>query len=89
MDQFWRSTSFWKKNHDDLGRLAIRNSGPFSTEAGVGRRGRWGNGQTDESLRVITSDNQVLGVPKDPNNRHYAEILKQVAEGTLTIKDAE
>ena len=28
-------------------------------------------------------------VPLDPNNRHYAEILKQVKEGTLTIKDAE
>ena len=28
-------------------------------------------------------------VPKDPANRHYAEILKQVKEGTLTIKDAE
>jgi hypothetical protein len=28
-------------------------------------------------------------VPLDPNNRHYAEILKQVKEGTLTIKDAD
>ena len=25
----------------------------------------------------------------DPANRHYAEILKQVQEGTLTIKDAD
>ena len=48
-----------------------------------------GDGQTDESLRAVTSDNQVLGVPKDSNNRHYAEILKQVDAGTLTIKDAE
>jgi len=24
----------------------------------------------------------------DPSNRHYAEILKQVKEGTLTIKNA-
>ena len=48
-----------------------------------------GNGQTEETLRVITSDNQVLGVPKDTNNRHYAEILKQVEAGTLTIKDAD
>ena len=48
-----------------------------------------GNGQTEESLRVITSDNQVLGVPKDTNNRHYQEILKQVNAGTLTIQDAE
>jgi hypothetical protein len=28
-------------------------------------------------------------VPLDPNNRHYAEILRQVKEGTLTIKDAD
>ena len=28
-------------------------------------------------------------IPLDPDNRHYAEILKQVKEGTLTIKDAE
>jgi len=25
----------------------------------------------------------------DPANRHYAEILKQVKEGTLTIQDAD
>ena len=28
-------------------------------------------------------------IPYDLNNRHYAEILKQVKEGTLTIKDAD
>ena len=28
-------------------------------------------------------------VPMDENNYHYQEILKQVKEGTLTIKDAE
>ena len=28
-------------------------------------------------------------MPLDPNNRHYAEILKQVQEGTLTIQDAD
>lgn len=28
-------------------------------------------------------------IPMDENNRHYQEILKQVAEGTLTIKDAD
>ena len=36
-----------------------------------------------------TIDGVKCGVPLDPNNRHYAEILKQVKEGTLTIKDAE
>jgi len=30
-----------------------------------------------------------MSVPLDPGNRHYAEILKQVEEGKLTIKDAE
>ena len=28
-------------------------------------------------------------VPMTENNRHYAEILKQVKEGKLTIKEAE
>ena len=28
-------------------------------------------------------------IPLDPDNRHYAEIQKQVKEGTLTIKDAD
>ena len=28
-------------------------------------------------------------VPLDPDNTDYAEILKQVEAGTLTIKDAE
>ena len=36
-----------------------------------------------------TIDGVKCGVPIDPNNRHYAEILKQVEAGTLTIKDAE
>ena len=34
-------------------------------------------------------DGETMGVPLDPNNRHYAEILKQVEAGTLTIADAE
>ena len=34
-------------------------------------------------------DGENLTVPLDPNNRHYAEILKQVEAGTLTIADAE
>ena len=36
-----------------------------------------------------TIDGQKLHVPLDPNNRHYAEILKQVEAGTLTIADAD
>ena len=31
----------------------------------------------------------VMSVPMDADNRHYAEILKQVADGTLTIADAD
>jgi hypothetical protein len=36
-----------------------------------------------------TVDGEEAWIPLDPNNRHYAEILKQVKEGTLTIKDAD
>ena len=36
-----------------------------------------------------TIDGQEMSVPLDPANRHYAEILKQVAAGTLTIADAD
>jgi len=36
-----------------------------------------------------TIDGVTLSVPLDPANRHYAEILRQVEEGTLTIADAE
>ena len=38
---------------------------------------------------TATIDGAVWSVPLDPANRHYAEILEQVKEGTLTIKDAE
>ena len=36
-----------------------------------------------------TIDDQEMSVPLDPANRHYAEISKQVAAGTLTIQDAD
>lgn len=35
-----------------------------------------------------TIDGQEMSVPLDSANRHYAEILKQVAAGTLTIQEA-
>ena len=35
-----------------------------------------------------TIDGIEMSVPLDPANRHYAEILKQVAAGTLTIQEA-
>ena len=34
-------------------------------------------------------DGEKASVLLDPDNTHYAEILKQVKEGTLTIKDAD
>ena len=37
----------------------------------------------------VTIDGQEMSVPLDPANRHYAEILKQVEAGTLTVADAE
>ena len=38
---------------------------------------------------IATIDGQEMSVPLDPANRHYAEILKQVEAGTLTVADAE
>ena len=38
---------------------------------------------------VTTIDGVEMSVPIDPENRHYAEIKKQVDEGTLTIEDAD
>tara|TARA_R100000278_G_scaffold108632_1_gene85527 strand:+ start:608 stop:775 length:168 start_codon:yes stop_codon:yes gene_type:complete len=42
-----------------------------------------------ETYIIATIDGQEVTVPPDVDNRHYAEILKQVEEGTLTIKDAD
>ena len=36
-----------------------------------------------------TIDGIEMSVPLDPANRHYAEILRQVENGTLTIAEAE
>ena len=43
---------------------------------------------TNSSIQA-TIDGQEMSVPLDPANRHYAEILKQVAAGTLTVLDAD
>jgi len=43
---------------------------------------------TNTSIRA-TIDGQELFVPLDPANRHYAEIMRQVEAGTLTIQEAE
>ena len=36
-----------------------------------------------------TIDGLPMTVPLDPDNRHYAEILRQVEAGTLTVEDAD
>jgi hypothetical protein len=36
-----------------------------------------------------TIDGIEMSVPLDPANRHYAEILRQVANGTLVVSAAE
>ena len=38
---------------------------------------------------IATIDGDEIGVPLDPGNRHYDEIQRQVAAGTLTIADAD
>ena len=38
---------------------------------------------------TATIDGQEVGVPLDPANRHYAEIMRQVEAGELTIQDAD
>ena len=44
----------------------------------------------DENVSIkATIDGIEMSVPLDPANRHYAEILRQVAAGTLTIADAD
>ena len=44
-------------------------------------------GETDTV--VATIDGIEMSVPLDPANRHYAEIMRQVEAGELTIQDAE
>ena len=45
---------------------------------------------TGENTSInATIDGITLSVPLDPANRHYAEILRQVEAGTLTIAPAE
>lgn len=42
------------------------------------------------NIAIIATINSVeWGVPLSAGNRHYAEILRQVEAGTLTIQDAD
>ena len=50
--------------------------------------------QNDELSETTTNikatiDGQEMFVPLDPDNTHYAEIMRQVAAGELTIADAD
>ena len=38
---------------------------------------------------LATVDGKDLCIPITEDNRHYAEVMRQVKEGTLTIKDAD
>jgi len=40
------------------------------------------------SIKAII-DGVEMYVPLDPANRHYAEMMRQVEAGTLTIQDAD
>ena len=35
------------------------------------------------------ANGETVSVPMNPANRHYAEILRQVADGTITIAAAD
>ena len=52
---------------------------------------QWHDSPTGEKNAVIcaTIDGKTMWVPVDTGNIHYAEILRQVKEGILTIKDAD
>jgi len=44
---------------------------------------------TSIKVKLEGHPNSTVNVPLDPDNMYYAEILKQVADGDLTIKDAD
>ena len=45
--------------------------------------------KSDSPSILATIDGVKMTVPQDPDNRHYQEIQKQVADKKLTIKEAE
>lgn len=47
------------------------------------------SGEAENKGVNATIDGVEMTVPLDENNRHYAEILKQVADGDITIADAD
>lgn len=47
------------------------------------------NGENTSIIVSLEDQTHSIVVPLDPSNRHYAEILKQVADGVLTIAEAD
>ena len=45
--------------------------------------------QDEDAYIEVTIDGVTSVVPKDVNNRHYSEMMEQVADGKLTIADSE
>ena len=45
--------------------------------------------RSGNSTILAVIDGTPMTVPQDPANRHYAEIMRQVEAGTLTIQEAE
>jgi hypothetical protein len=46
-------------------------------------------GTEDNCTVKATIDGVEMSVPLNTDNRHYAEILKQVADGDITIAEAD
>ena len=42
-----------------------------------------------QTVVIATIDGVESTVPMDTDNSHYAEILRQVADGTITIAEAD
>ena len=48
-----------------------------------------GSSNGENAAIIATIDGTEMSVPLDPANRHYAEIMRQVDAGELTIADAD
>ena len=42
----------------------------------------------NETIKAVIDEKEIF-VPLDPANRHYAEIMRQVEAGELTIEEAD
>jgi hypothetical protein len=46
--------------------------------------------RTDENISItVVCDGETISVPLASENRHYAEIIRQVEAGTLVIQEAD